>query len=237
MVTKIENMASPTPSFRASLFGSFSLPHHCSCARKDFVIAHSESLVSADFFSSHLNCLIAKKGVTTSAFQRLRPRLSSLADPPADPPAEAAQHGCDGSSGRQRAPLFPAPGRGVQFSAEAVDGCGCFAPGTLSSVPRGAETTAPPVGSRLGGQRDSLRPRTKGSETLKGPQEQQRLDNKIRPGVWGAGTWNTTRALLSAISCHDFQGAASTGVTGRFAGLPNLGRVSPNVALKFRVVI
>ena len=168
--------------------------------------------------------------------------MSSLADPPADPPAhppaEAAQHGCDGSSGRQRAPLFPAPGRGVQlFSAEAVDGCGCFAPGTLSSVPRGAETTAPPVGSRLGGQRDSLRPRTKGSETLKGPQEQQRLDNKIRPGVWGAGTWNTTRALLSAISCHDFQGAASTGVTGRFAGLPNLGRVSPNVALKFRVVI
>nr|XP_005904078.1 PREDICTED: uncharacterized protein LOC102270894 [Bos mutus] len=68
------------------------------------------------------------------------------ADPPTDPPAEAAQHGCPGSSGRQRAPLFPAPGRGVQlFSAEAVDGCGCFAPGTLSfSVPRGAETTAPP---------------------------------------------------------------------------------------------
>lgn len=117
----------------------------------------------------------------------------------------------------------------MQFSAEAIGSC--FVPGMLSSVPRGAETMAPVVGSRLGGQSDCLWPRTKGSETLKGAQKQHHLDNKIRPGVWGAGTWNAARALLSAISCHEFQGATSTGVAGRFSGLPSLGWESPNVAL------
>ena len=104
-------------------------------------------------------------------------------------------------------------------------------------MPRGAENMAPPVASRLGGQSDSLWPRTKGSEMLKGAQKQHHLDNKIRPGVWGAGTWNAARALLSAISRHEFQGAASTGVAGSFAGLPSLGWESPNVALKFRVAV
>ena len=132
---------------------------------------------------------------------------------------------------------FLLPGGACSCSPQRPTAAASFL-GMLSfSVPRSTEITAPPVGSRLGGQSDSLWPRTKGSETLKGPQGQQRLDNKIRPGVWGAGTWNMAWTLLSAISCQEFHPCSSTGVASQFAGLPNLGWASSNVALKSRVVV
>ena len=177
MVTKIENSASPTPSFSSFfVWVIFSSPPLQLC-REGFCNSSFRISSLSRFSSSHLNYLITEKGVTTSALQRLH-RVCL--------PASR-----DGPARLRRLLCFLPPGGACSCSPQRPKAAASFL-GMLSfSVPRSTEITAPPVGSRLGGQSDSLWPRTKGSETLKGPQGQQHLDNKIRPGVWGAGTWNT----------------------------------------------
>lgn len=118
---------------------------------------------------------------------------------------------------------FLLPGGACSCSPQRPTAAASFLGMLFFSVPRSTEITAPPVGSRLGGQSDSLWPRTKGSETLKGPQGQQRLDNKIRPGVWGAGTWNRHELCYLRFPAKNSTPALPLGWPVSLQGCPTLG--------------